>query len=78
MISFIIIFFKRMNLNILFNRDQQPIPESTSPRKDNAKVNKRKNANELIEKSKEQWRKMVDAKFKKSIVNKTYKFPRDK
>ena len=66
-----------MNLKNLFTRDA-PIPETTVPRKGDIKVEKRAPTNIQIEKSKEKWKKLVESKFKKSILNKTYRFPRQK
>lgn len=63
-----------MNLNIIFNKC---IPESTFPL-NGVKLVKKKYSNEAIERRKEKFRKLVDSKFKKSILNKTYKFVREK
>ena len=66
-----------MNLLSIFGRDT-PIPELTAPHRSDFKVEKKAPTNMQIEKSKEKWRKLVENKYKKSILNKTYKFPRQK
>lgn len=63
-----------MNLKFLFSKAEQPIPESTDPNAQ--KAVKKKKLDPKIERSKNAFAKKVEQRYKASIMNKTYKFPR--